>query len=195
MNLLVQSWNGPREANREQMVQLGVWIFLSTVAMLFAAFTSAYIIRRTSGDWRSITLPPVLGFNTIVILLSSVVADLGRRAVNRNDWSTAQNGFGAAFALGMIFLGGQYIGWQHLMSYGYFVATLPGSSFFYILTGVHAVHLLAGLTVLLVTLTTLRPMESSKYSVSAATRARVAANFWHFLAALWLYLYALLALF
>ena len=206
-----QAWGGRRASEserpegREQLLELGVRMFLATVTMLFAAFTSAYLVRRAGTDWRPVPLPAVLGVNTLVLALSSVAAEVGRRAAAGGRWRPARAGFLAAAALGLAFVGGQLGAWRALEEAGFVVSTLPHSAFFYLLTGVHAVHLVAGLVVLATTLPALRPPpaagvhatdpEGGTVAVSPAARARMAATFWHFFGALWIYVYALLAFF
>lgn len=204
MTASAQAWDGRRAAEREQLLEFGVWMFLATVAMLFAAFTSAYLVRRAGADWRSVPLPGVLGMNTVVLAVSSAAAEMGRRAAVRGRWSLARVGFVAAFALGVAFVAGQLGAWRALDGAGFVVSTLPQSAFFYMLTGVHAVHLVVGLVVLAATLPALgtgggAPRGAGSggaleaVQVSPAARARLAATFWHFFGALWIYLYALLA--
>ena len=182
---------------REQLLQLGVWMFLATVTMLFAAFTSAYLVRRAGADWRPIDWPMLLWVNTVVLGASSVGLEVGRRAAETARWSRARLGFTAAVLLGVVFLGGQLVAWQSLVDRGVLVQTLPQSSFFYLLTGVHALHLLAGLIVLVTTLPRLRATVEppSLDVVSPAGHARLAATFWHFFGAVWLYLLVLLHVF
>lgn len=204
MTVSAQAWDGRGAAEREQLLELGVRMFLATVTMLFAAFTSAYLVRRAGADWQPIPLPGVLGVNTVVLAASSAAAEAGRRAAARGRWGLARTGFAAAVALGVAFVGGQLVAWRALEGAGFVVSTLPQSAFFYLLTGVHAVHLVAGLVVLAVTLPALgarggtpRGAESGEapeaVQVSPAARARLAATFWHFFGALWVYVYALLA--
>ena len=194
MNTLTSTdtWTDRGHVEREQLLQLGVWVFLATVVMLFAAFTSAYIVRRAGTDWRPIGMPSVLWLNTIVLCGSTLAAERGRRAAQRARWGAARAGFLVAAGLGFAFLGGQLAGWRALADLGVFVPTSPQASFFYMLTAVHAVHVLAGLVVLLVTLPALRAMApSSEGTVSPQIRARLATTFWHFFGALWVYLLCL----
>ena len=144
MTVSAQAWDGRGAADREQLLELGVRMFLATVTMLFAAFTSAYLVRRAGADWRPIPLPGVLGVNTVVLAVSSAAAEMGRRAAARGRWNLARAGFVAAVALGVAFVGGQLGAWRALEGAGFVVSTLPQSAFFYMLTGVHAVHLVAG---------------------------------------------------
>lgn len=210
MTVSAQAWDrrrapeSERPEEREQLLEFGVRMFLATVTMLFAAFTSAYLVRRAGADWRPVPLPGVLGVNTLVLAVSSVAAEAGRRAAARGLWRPARAGFLSAAALGLAFLGGQLGAWRALEDAGFVVSTLPHSAFFYLLTGVHAVHLVAGLVVLATTLPALgggtprgaRNGEApAAVRVSPAARARLAATFWHFFGALWIYVYALLAFF
>jgi len=185
----------PGSQQREQLLQLGVWMFLGTVTMLFAAFTSAYLVRRGGTDWRPIVLPSVLWLNTAILGLSSVVLELGRRAAVRRRWRTARLSFLAGMGLGIGFLGGQLVGWQVLVGQGVYIPTVPHSSFFYLLTGLHAVHLVAGLVVLAVTLPSLSTRALALERASPAARAGLAVTFWHFFGGVWLYLLALLSWF
>jgi cytochrome c oxidase subunit 3 len=170
-------------------------MFLATVTMLFAAFTSAYIVRRAGTDWRPVLLPQVLWLNTALLVVSSVILELGRRAADRARWQAARAGFVVAMLLGLGFLVGQWAGWRELVAQGVYVPTSPHSSFFYMLTGVHALHLCAGLLVLLVGAVRLSPARSHRGVGATGGYIRLATTFWHFFGVLWVYLFALLAWF
>ena len=146
----------------------------------------------------------MLGVNTVVLAVSSAAAEMGRRAAARGRWSLARAGFVAAVALGVAFVGGQLGAWRALEGAGFVVSTLPQSAFFYMLTGVHAVHLVAGWSCSPRRCRRWEPAAESPrgagsgaapeaVQVSPAARARLAATFWHFFGALWIYVYALLA--
>lgn len=183
------------QQQREQLLQLGVWMFLATVTMLFAAFTSAYLVRRGGTDWRPIVLPSVLWLNTAVLVGSSSVLEYGRRAAVRRQWWAARFGFITAIGLGIGFLGGQLVAWQVLVGQGVYIPTVPHSSFFYLLTGLHGVHLVAGLTVLAATVPSFSARPGPVDGASPEVRAGLAATFWHFFGGVWLYLLALLSWF
>jgi len=200
---------GLDSAQRDDLVQLGVWMFLATVVMLFAAFTSAYIVRRSASDWTSIELPWILWANTAVLVASSLAVERGRFASRQGKAGPASYGFAMAAGLGVLFLAGQITAWRRLAAQGVYLPTSPHSSFFYILTGVHGVHVLAGLVLLSYTATRLwalpqdfgdRRSKSEVWTVSrsadhASVLRLVAASrtFWHFLGGLWLYVFLLLA--
>src|SRR5262249_13915384 len=133
---------------RDDQRQLGLWMFLGTVTMLFAAFASAYIVRQSGSDWQRVSLPSILWLNTFVLVVSSITLEIAGRYGRRRQWVGARIAFTAAFALGLGFLAGQISAWQRARAAGIYVPTNPHASFFYILTGAHAIHVVAALTVL-----------------------------------------------
>jgi cytochrome c oxidase subunit 3 len=173
----------------------GIWIALATITMSFAAFTSALIVRQGSAtDWQHITLPRVLYFNTLVLLASSVTLEVSRRRVAtymRGMTSEAARPVGWLYAtlfLGVVFVAGQYAAWLRLKSEGLYLATSPTSSFFYVLTAVHALHVLGGLGGLV------NVIQKLSRSVATLRRSTLDATsyYWHFMGMLWLYLLLLL---
>lgn len=188
----------PNTAHRDYQLHLGMGIFLGTVTMLFAAFSSAYIVRgATSQDWQAIQLPSFLWLNTLVIVISSVSLEFARRAGKNGDWRRSGIWLGATLVLAMLFFGGQVAAWRWLWALDIGVPTTPHASFFFILTGLHGVHLVAGLIVLGVA--GVRLLGISADDPISARRAflplSVGAMLWHFLAALWVYLIIMLTLF
>lgn len=168
-----------------------MWMFLATVAMLFAAFSSAYIVRRSGSDWTRIDLPDALWANTLVLCASSVALELGSWGGARRRWNLAVCGLGGALVLGIGFLVGQLRVWQQLQSAGVFLPSSPHGSFFYLLTGAHGVHVVGALAVLghacLVAMGSAR-VEPRGWS-NTTTLAR---TFWHFLLGMWLVVLVLL---
>lgn len=173
----------------------GVWVGLAAITMTFAALTSAMIIRQGSSyDWQGFTLPAVLYFDTAVLLASSLVLELARKRVaaflhgdQKQRWSGAAF-LWLTFGLGLVFVGGQYTAWLKLRSEGLYLATNPSSSFFYLFTALHVVHLLggvAGLTLVLWRFSKVRP------SLQVSTLSTV-SYYWHFMDVLWVYLLLLL---
>jgi cytochrome c oxidase subunit 3 len=188
----------PDTAHRDYQLHLGMGMFLGTVTMLFGAFSSAYIVRgATSQDWQAIPLPSFLWWNTVVIIVSSVCLEMARRAGRDENWSRVRLWLGSTLILAMLFLGGQLAAWQWLWDQGIGVPTTPHASFFFILTGVHAAHLLAGLLVL--GFAGVQVLSVTRNDTESARRAllpmSLGAMLWHFLAALWVYLLIMLTLF
>jgi len=203
----------PDYATRLRRARLGLLVALTPVLMLFVSFTSAYIVRqglptldpRTNTlvrDWIPVTLPKLL-INTGVLILSSVFIELARRQIKGQAAlrpNTAHPRVSAGdpmripwlsmtLVLGLTFLLGQWTAWRQLAANGFYVATTPSSSFVYLLTGTHAIHLMGGVLALFVA------GIASLLGRSAATRSIVVdltAWYWHFMAALWIYILCLL---
>ncbi len=161
---------------------------LAAILMLFAAFTSAYVVRKgLSDDWQTTAFPGILWLNSMVLLASSFTLEKARR------WRQVQERFQgwwwATTGLGIIFLIGQVLAWQELVAGGVYVNTNPSSSFFYLLTGTHAVHLLGGVLALLYLSWRVWRKNSGG---PGATALGVTALYWHFMDGLWIYLFLLL---
>ena len=166
----------------------GLWAFLGTVSMLFIGFTSAYMIRRASYDWRPLTPPWILWWNTAALLGSSLTLEAARKRLREWDLRALFPWVAATGVLGVLFLGGQLAAWRTLAAQGVFLASNPHSSFFYVLTGVHGFHLLGGLAWFAVVL-----VQVSRLGLTPGEDGlRLFATYWHFLAGLWVYLLFLL---
>ena len=164
----------------------GLFVLLAASTMVFAALTSAFVVRRgLSNDWTSMHKPPILWVNTLVLLASSVVLDRSRGALKRRDRNGFNRWWTAGTALGILFLIGQAIAWRQLADAGVYIASNPSSSFFYVLTASHAVHLLGGVAALVYV-----DLQAWRLQLGPAKRTAidVSAIFWHFLDGLWLYL-------
>ncbi len=204
----------PDYATRLRRARLGLLVALTPVLMLFVSFTSAYVVRqglptldpRTNTlvrDWIPVTLPKLLLLNTCVLILSSVFMELARRQIKgqaalASATSTPRDSAGEqmripwlsmTLALGLVFLFGQWVAWRQLAANGFYVATTPSSSFIYLLTGTHAVHLMGGVVALFVAgiASLLRRSEATRSIVVDVT-----AWYWHFMAGLWIYILCLL---
>jgi cytochrome c oxidase subunit 3 len=172
---------------------LGVWVGLAAITMSFAAFTSALIVRQgASGDWRHFSLPSVLYFNTVILLASSATFELGRRRVaafmggSQSRASNPARWLYVTLALGLLFVAGQYVAWMRLKSQGLYLATNPSSSFFYVLTAAHALHVFGGLGGLV------RVVRKLGKSTLRRSTLDATSYYWHFMDVLWLYLLLLL---
>ncbi len=166
--------------------QTGIWVGLSAITMSFAAFTSALVVGKGSAvDWPHVELPSVLYFNTVALIASSVTLEIARRRFTRSvETLAARLWFYTTLVLGMIFVSGQYVAWLQLRSEGLYLATSPASSYFYVLTAVHALHVLGGLGGLIRLVAKLSgPVPTLRRSTLDAT-----SYYWHFMGLLWLYL-------
>jgi len=205
----------PDYGQRLRRTRLGLLVGLVSSTMVFVSFTSVYIMRRglptlddhTGGyvrDWLQVNLPTgLLLVNTSLLVLSSITVELARRQITRQvALAPVQSIPGvsigkernfpwlsATVVLGLAFLAGQWMAWRELAARGFYLATSPSSSMVYLLTDTHAVHLAGGLLVLLYAVITAlmrRPLEGRRIVVD------VTAWYWHFMAFVWIYIFALL---
>jgi len=168
----------------------GLYVLLAASTMLFAAFTSAMVVRRGLGDdWVSMPKPPILLVNTGILLASSVALEVARRALRAGGRAKFNGWWTAGTALGMLFLAGQAVAWNQLNSASVLISNNPSNSFFYVLTVSHAVHLLGGVSALFYV-----DIQALRLSLGPAKRTAIdiSAIFWHFLDGLWLYLMVLI---
>ncbi len=174
-----------------QRYKLGTWIGMGGIVMVFAAFTSAMVVRSgISGDWRPFQLPGVLWLSTMVLLASSFSLEKAKRLMRRQLYGGLRRWVGVTAILGAVFLILQYAGWVQLAARGIYVASNPSSSFFYVLTAAHGLHLFGGVIALsYVVYRVWRPaVWITREAVVEST-----ALYWHFMDGLWVYLVLLLA--
>jgi cytochrome c oxidase subunit 3 len=171
----------------------GIWVVLFAITMMFAAFTSALIVRKGSSlDWQTFTLPSILYFNTLLLLASSVTLEVSRRRVAtfmgglKSQVESPVRWLYITLFLGLLFVAGQYVAWSQLSAQGLYLATNPSSSFFYVLTATHALHVLGGLGGLIYAIRKLNKLALRRNTLVATAR------YWHFMDVLWLYLILLL---
>jgi cytochrome c oxidase subunit III len=199
---------------RLRRARLGMVVALTAIVMVFVSFTSAYVVRQglptldprnntLVRDWFPVPLPRLLLINTFVLLFSSLTMELARRHVAREaalaqvasipgiflKQETKISWLALTVMLGLSFLTGQLIVWRELAASGFYVATSPSSSFVYLLTGMHGLHLLGGVLALLAAgaASLLRRPATSRLIFLDAT-----GWYWHFMAFLWIYIFCLL---
>ncbi len=184
-------WSPGHESLPIPTARLGLWLFLGAVTMLFAAFSSAYIVRMSMADWQSIPKPPILWVNTVVLLLSSVVAQWAWSSIRRGNEKGLRHGLLLTTLLGVAFVAGQLWAWRQLVAAGLYLQSNPASSFFYVLTAMHGLHLLGGIVALI--WATVRAWRNA-YTPERHLGVELCVVYWHFLMLVWLWLFALLAL-
>lgn len=180
--------------SRAQRYRIGMWVALASIAMMFTALSSAYIVRASSAnDWYPLAMPRVLLASTAIILLSSGTFEVARRKLKGLFVPGYSRWLMITALLGLAFLGSQLIAWRQLRAQGVYVSTNPHSSFFYLLTAAHALHLFGGLIALLYLLVRARNLSTDG---AVDVRRRAAADavgiYWHFMDVLWIYLFLLL---
>jgi cytochrome c oxidase subunit 3 len=166
-----------------------IWVVLFGVTMMFAAFTSALFVRKgSSQDWQTFTLPSILYLNSLVLVASSITLEIARRRIAaymgglRTASETPALWLYITLFLGLAFVAGQYVAWLQLRAQGLYLPTNPSSSFFYLLTAVHALHVLGGLGGMVYVIRKLNKSVLQRYQLVATAR------YWHFMGILWLYL-------
>jgi cytochrome c oxidase subunit 3 len=169
--------------------KIGLGVFLAVAGSLFALFISAYSMRMNMVDWRTLPVPALLWFNTGVLVLSSVALQWAYMAARRDDIDGVIVGLCAGGATAVTFLIGQLLAWRELSIAGYFLASNPANSFFYLITAVHGLHLTGGLVALgRTTAKVLRGAAAAQIRLSV----ELCTIYWHFLLVVWLVLLGLL---
>jgi cytochrome c oxidase subunit 3 len=210
-----QGNTGPNYGERLRRARLGLAVAITPIVMLFVSFTSALIVRKglptldeSTGnyvrDWLSVNMPwTLLAVNTVILLVSSVTMELARRQITRQAALAPVRSIPGVSVgeernfpwlnlttiLGLSFLVGQWLAWRELQNRGFYLATNASSSFVYLLTGMHALHLIGGVIALMYAAVISwlhRPIEARRIVVD------VSAWYWHFMAILWVYIFVLL---
>ena len=176
--------------------RIGTWVGVASIAMLFTALTSAYIVRAASAqDWRPLAMPRILWLSTALILLSSGALEAARRNLKQLLDAGYSRWLSITATLGVGFLVSQLLAWRQLARQGVYLASNPHSSFFYLLTATHGLHLLGGLlAVVYLLFRTRRQREDETAEARRFAHADAVAIYWHFMDGLWIYLFLLLFL-
>jgi len=198
-------------------LKFAMWLFIVTVGMLFAAWTSAYLVKRAEPGWSEIQIPSIFWINTVFIVASSVTMFWAQRAARHDRPETLKLALSITIALGLAFLIGQWMAWGKLVQLNeYFVGGNVSHSFLYVLTGIHGLHILGGLVFLIIVLILtingrgqnaipvvqsfeekervgeLTEPKSHRIHPTTMLRIELCSTFWHFLDVLWLYLFIFL---
>ncbi len=168
-----------------------LWLFMVTIVMLFAAMTSAYIVKQGEGGWLQFDLPEIFWLNSGIIILSSVFMQMAYLSAKKDRLPSIRTYLLITLILAFLFLFGQYQSWKGLVAQDVYFVGNPAGSFLYVLTGLHAFHLVSGIIFLVFIL-----YSSFKYKVHSRklNRIELSAIYWHFLGGLWLYLFLFLKL-
>ncbi len=168
---------------------LGLKVFLAVATVIFSLLIATYAGRMGLGDWRPLQEPWLLWPNTAVLILSSIALLWAVVSARRGDTEGLRRGLLAGGALAAVFLVGQLAAWRQLIELGYFASSNPANAFFYLITGLHGLHLLGGLVAWFRTMGKLgRGVELARVGASA----ELCAIYWHFLLAVWLILFCLM---
>jgi cytochrome c oxidase subunit 3 len=168
--------------------KFALWIAMISMIMLFSALTSAYIVQKASGDWLSFPIVDEFFISTGVILCCSIFLHISYKAFVDQNYQLYQFFLTIGLVLGFLFVALQYLGWLQLNEMGIFVYTNQSSSFFVLLVGVHALHVLGGIAALLISWIFAMKRNTLKWSEKAQLRLELTFTYWHFVDLLWLYI-------
>jgi cytochrome c oxidase subunit 3 len=181
-----------RQGAHMPAAKVGLGIFLAVVGALFSLLISAYLVRMGGTDWWAIPVPRLLWMNTGMLVASCVALQWATVEVRRGGDDAMRLSLDVALVTAILFLAGQIVAWRQLTAAGYVLADNPANSFFYMLTGLHGLHILGGLAVL--GRTRIRAFAGSGFSQARLRLGtELCAIYWHFMLIVWLVLFALFA--
>jgi cytochrome c oxidase subunit III len=171
--------------------KFALWLFMVSVIMIFAALTSAYIVRQAEGNWLLFDLPQLFWINSGVILLSSITMHWAYLAAKRDSLESVKIATAITTVLGIAFLVGQYLAWGALVENSVYFVGNPSGSFVYVISGLHGLHIVSGVIFLMILL---RSTMMYKVHSKSMIQIEMCTTYWHFLGGLWLYLFIFLLL-
>lgn len=172
-------------------LKFALWLFIVSFVMVFASLTSAYIVRRSEGNWLEFELPVLFSINTVILLVSSISMHYALSQTRKDNFTKVHLGLWVTLALGVAFLIGQWYAWNELVNMKVFFVGNPSGSFVYVLSGLHGAHIVAGLIFLLIVISM---VYRQKIHSKSMLWMELCTTFWHFLDGLWLYLFFFLIL-
>lgn len=178
-----------QQRKRLHPYKFSLWIGMASILMMFAGFTSAYLVKRNDSTWLQFNLPPVFWYSTFVILLSSLTIYLAGKSFKARNMARYRVLITVTAALGVLFVILQLMGFQYLQNHGIKLigsGSNPSGSFLGVITGVHMVHVIGGVIVLLIMFIKAFNSSSKNYS---SIPIEVASTYWHFVDAIWIYLF------
>jgi cytochrome c oxidase subunit 3 len=172
--------------SRLNPLKFALWIGMASIMMMFAALTSAYLVRRAGGNWLEFSLPTIFYINTLVLLVSSIALHYSYHSYKRREILKYRFFLVASFIMGCSFLVMQYYGWVELFSIGIDLKGNPSGSFLYVITGIHGLHILGGLAALIVAI--INAFTLKKFTERRKINFELTLQYWHFVDILWVYL-------
>lgn len=180
----------PKKIRRVHPKKFALWTAMVSILMLFSAFTSAYIVRKAASNWLAFPIVDEFFYSTGVILSSSVVLHVAYKAFVAKNYTLYKILLTLGLGLGILFVALQYMGWLTLNSdtYQIFISTNQSSSFFVLLVGTHALHVIGGITALMISWIYALKRSTQEWTPKGQLRLELAFTYWHFVDILWLYL-------
>jgi cytochrome c oxidase subunit 3 len=172
--------------------KFALWLFIVSIVMIFAAMSSAYLVRQAEGNWLEYEMPSIFWINSAILIVSSIAMHWAYISAKRDNLQQLKVAMILTTLLGLGFLVGQWYSWVALVDMKVFFAgsySNPSGSFLYVITGLHAFHLITGIVFLMIILG-----ASFQYKIHSKSMVRIemCATYWHFLDILWLSLFAFL---
>lgn len=167
--------------------KFALWAACGSITMMFAAWTSAYVVRHAAGNWLEFKIPNIFFINTAVMILSSIALQFSYNSFKKGNESSYKIALVLTSILGFAFIVLQYVGWQELTAIGVTFGLNDSGNFFYVLTGFHAAHVLGGVAALFVALMHAFGLKFNP-TPKRLLRLELTATYWHFVGFLWLYL-------
>lgn len=176
-------------ANGFSTGRTGLLLFLAVISSMFTLFMITYYTRSQFPDWEVLADPRILWVNTAVLILASVALQMASNAAKQNKTSGIRNPLIAGGVLTLVFIAGQLVAWDQMVTAGFYAADNPANAFFYLFTGLHALHLLGGMWFM--GLLGFRMSQTGKEQ-QALHGVTLCATYWHYLLIVWLALFTLL---
>lgn len=187
MNATVFDTKPMQTKNKIHPQKFALWVACASIVMMFVGFTSAFVVRRAAGNWLEFDLPDLFFWNAGLIITSSLVLHFSKVSLRKSNFSQYKTFLviGALMGVGFVVL--QYEAWMQMMGNGIFLDGNPAGSFVYVISGVHAAHVLGGIVALIAALVhafTLRDFVTK----ARLHRLDLTVTYWHFVGVLWIYL-------
>lgn len=173
--------------NRIHPWKFALWIGLASITMMFGALTSAYVVRRAAGNWLEFSLPDIFFVSTAVLLVSSITLHFSYKSFTGGQENKYKTFLIVSFILGIVFIALQYQGWMDLFAVGIDLKGNPSGSFLYVITGIHAAHIIGGLAAMVIALINAFTLKF-KITERRKINFELTLQYWHFVDLLWVYL-------
>ena len=167
--------------------KFALWVAMASIVMMFGAFTSAYIVKHAAGNWLEFPIPKLFYVSTVLIIASSITLHISYHSYKRGNEGLYKGLLVATLILGLSFVTCQYLGWQELYGIGVDLKGNVSGSFFYLITGAHALHVLGGIAAVIVALIHAFSLRF-RYTEKRKNRFELVVHYWHFVDILWIYL-------
>ncbi len=180
--------NGQQTRNKIHPHKFALWAACASIVMMFTALTSAYIVRQAAGNWLEFELPGMFLYSTIAIFVSSLTLHASYNSFKKGNTQAYRVLMAITMVLGLVFLGLQYEGWLAMNEMGIDLQGNPSGSFIFVISGLHAAHVLGGIGVLLVAVIHALGLKH-QVTKKRIVRFELTLTYWHFVDVLWIYLF------